>query len=304
MLFITVIRRRFQPARTCIGLFSFLTITLALALPSPAQVDEPAASAAAGFFTNDLGMKFVYIEPGSFMMGSPSGESDLGQYERQHRVTLTRGFYMQTTEVTQGQWQAVMGGNPSFFLSCGGDDCPVESVSWDDVQDFIRKLNQRSNRTYRLPTEAEWEYACRAGSTGPFNTGSCLSTSQANYNGSHPLSGCSKGNFREKTVPVASFSPNAWGLYDMHGNVAEWCSDWYGDYPSGSVSDPTGPLSGGVGPITDGLGAVNRVYRGGFWGDSDWNCRSAHRYGFSVGYRVFDAPDFDSPGLGFRLVGQ
>ena len=241
------------------------------------------ASGSAKKISNDLGMEFVWIEPGSFMMGSPSSESGRDDDEKQHRVTLTKGFYMQTTDVTQGQWKAIMGSNPSHFSSCG-DNCPVEQVSWDDVQAFIRKLNQRTGQTYRLPMEAEWEYACRAGTTGPFNTGDCLSTSQANYDGNYPLSGCSKGQYRKKTVPVASFSPNAWGLYDMHGNVWEWCADWYGeDYPSGSVTDPEGPSFGS-----------NRVSRGGSWSYDAQICRSADR-----GRRV---PGYTYDNLGFRLV--
>jgi len=164
-----------------------------------------------GRFTNTLGMEFIYISPSTFMMGSPSSESGRGSDETQHRVTLTNGYYLQTTEVTQGQWKAVMGSNPSYFSSCG-DDCPVEQVSWNDVQEFIRRLNQREGTSkYRLPTEAEWEYACRAGADTPFAFGRCLSTDQANYDGNHPLSGCCKGVYRETTVPVGSFSPNALG---------------------------------------------------------------------------------------------
>ncbi len=281
MLFITVIRRIFQPARTCIGLFLFLTITLALALPSPAQVDEPAASAAAGSFTNDLGMKFVYIKPGSFMMGSPS--SELGRYndETQHRVTLSKGFYMQTTEVTQGQWQAIMGSNPSYFSSCG-DNCPVEQVSWDDVQEFIRKLNSRTGKNYRLPTEAEWEYACRAGSSTAFANGGIREIGCEHDPNLHAM-GWYCGNADYKPHPVGQKQPNAWGLYDMHGNVWEWCSDWYGDYPSGSVTDPTGPSSG-----------TFRVNRGGCWHFNAQNCRSALRIRLMPGNRFSN--------LGFRLA--
>jgi formylglycine-generating enzyme required for sulfatase activity len=191
--------------------------------------------------TNSLGMEFVYIEPGEFMMGSPEDEPGRSKNETQHRVTLTKGFYMQTTQVTQGQWKAVMGNNPSRFKD-GGDNCPLEKVSWDDTQAFIKKVNQlEKTDRYRLPTEAEWEYACRAGTTKFFFFGNCLSTDQANYNGNYPLEGCPKGEYREKTVPVASFDPNAWGLYDMHGNVYEWCQDWYGDYPTETVTDPAGP---------------------------------------------------------------
>ena len=237
-------------------------------------------------FTNSIGMKFVLIPAGTFTMGSPSTEPNRWSYETQHQVTISKPYYMQTTVVTQGQWKAVMGSNPSNFTSCG-DDCPVEQVSWYDVQEFIRKLNQQEGTDkYRLPTEAQWEYAARAGTTTPFNTGNCLSTDQANYNGSRPLSGCPKGENRRKTVRVGSFSPNAWGLYDMHGNVWQWCQDWYGDYTSDSVTDPEGPSSGRY-----------RIFRGGGWDRGGARgCRSASR-GFLV-----VPPDRTCPAVGFRLV--
>jgi len=232
---------------------------------------------------NSLGMEFVYIQPGTFMMGSPSNESGRDNDEKQHRLTLTKGFYMQTTEVTQGQWKAVMGSNPSYFKNCG-DNCPVEEVSWKDIQQFIRKLNQReSSGTYRLPTEAEWEYAARAGTDTPFFFGRCLSTDQANYDGNNPLSGCSKGEYRKRTISVASFRTNSWGLYDMHGNVWEWCQDWFGEYPSSSVTNPTGPSGGS-----------RRVVRGGSWLNHARVCRSADRYSDAPGRRYAE--------LGFRLL--
>jgi len=233
--------------------------------------------------TNAVGMLFVLIPSGTFVMGSPSSEKKRYDDERQHRVTLTEPFYMQVTEVTQGQWKAVMGNNPSFYDGCG-DRFPVEQVSWDDCQAFIEVLNQREGVSkYRLPTEAEWEYACRAGTGTPFNTGKCLSTDQANYNGNYAYPGCSKGKFRHITTSVGSFPPNAWGLYDMHGNVWEWCSDWYGEYPAGPATDPRGPESGTI-----------RVHRGGSWNYCAECCRCA--------YRVKRAPDFRIDFCGFRLV--
>ena len=238
-----------------------------------------------GTFTNSLGMTFVSIQPETFMMGSPTDEPGRSSDETQHQVTLTQEFYMQTTEVTQGQWAAVMGSNPSYFSNCG-DDCPVETVSWNDVQDFITSLNAMGEGTYRLPTEAEWEYAARAGTAAPFGFGDCLLTSQSNYYGYYPLSGCPAGEYRETTVPVASLASNAWGLYDMHGNVGEWCQDWYGSYPSEAVTDPEGPSSGGE--------RVERVIRGGTWGSYASKCRSA--------YRVSNDPGLTLDGLGFRLV--
>jgi formylglycine-generating enzyme required for sulfatase activity len=207
--------------------------------------------------TNSLGMEFVYINPGTFMMGSPSSEPGRGSDERQHRVTLTKGFYMQTTEVTQGEWKAVMGNNPSYFKNCG-DDCPVEVVSWDDVQAFIQKLNRKEGvNRYRLPTEAEWEYAARAGSTTAFANGEISRPAELECNDDWNLDamGWYCGNswrkpytYTEQTAPnfsrklprpVAQKQPNAWGLHDMHGNVHEWCQDRHAPYPSGSVIDPT-----------------------------------------------------------------
>ena len=207
-------------------------------------------------------------------MGSPPDEPERFNNETQHKVTLTNGYYMQTTEVTQGQWRAVMGNNPSGFKECG-DDCPVERVSWYDIQNFMKKLNKQEGvSTYRLPTEAEWEYAARAGTITPFSFGDCLSKDQANYDGDNSLTGCPKGEYRGKTVPVGSFPPNAWGLYDMHGNVWEWCQDWYGKYPEESVTDPVGPGGGEF-----------RVLRGGSWINDGWNVRSAFRFRREPGFR-------------------
>ena len=221
-------------------------------------------------FTNSLGMEFALISPGTFLMGSPESEEDRSDDETQHEVTLTQGYYLQTTEVTQGQWQAVMGNNPSHFKNCG-ENCPVENISWEDVQAFIQKLNQQErDYQYRLPTEAEWEYAARASTTTPFSFGNTLSTDQANYDSN-------------RTTQVKSFPPNAWGLYDMHGNVWEWCQDWYGDYPSDSVTDPQGPPSGD-----------HRVLRGGSWVSSARLCRSAVRLWGTPGDRHYR--------FGFRLV--
>ena len=186
-------------------------------------------------------------------MGSPASEPGRDDDEKRHEVTLTKGFYLQTTEVTQGQWKRVLGSNPSNFKNCG-DDCPVENVSWNDCREFIAELNRmEGGNKYRLPTEAEWEYACRAGSKGPFDRDV---DAEAWYD----------GNSGGKTHRAGEKEPNAWGLYDMHGNVWEWCQDWLGDYPSGVVTDPTGPTSGS-----------DRVLRGGGWGGSARYCRSADR---------------------------
>ena len=244
----------------------------------PARSLEPVSP-----ITNNIGMMFVWIRPGSFMIGSPEDEKEREIDETLHRVSLTKGFYLQTTPVTQGQWKKVMGNNPSYFKNCG-DECPVEQVSWDDCQEFIKSLNgMGKNDVYRLPTEAEWEYACRAGTTTPFSFGDSLSTDEANYDGSHSHKGYPKGKWRKKPTPVGDFPSNSWGLYDMHGNVWEWCQDWYGDYSTGPVTNPAG--------LSDG---TRRVLRGGSWNYYAWNCRSAYRGSILPGYRY--------GGLGFRLL--
>lgn len=172
-------------------------------------------------YTNSLGMTFVYIPPGTFMMGSPETEEGHESNETLHEVTITKGFYLQTTEITQKQWRTMMNNNPSRF-NCYY--CPVEQVSWYDVQSFINALNNKEKTSkYRLPTEEEWEYAARAGTVTPFAFEGCLTKSYANYNTAEPMSGCSKESYRGETSVVGSFYPNKWGLYDMHGNVYEWC---------------------------------------------------------------------------------
>ena len=232
-----------------------------------------------GVLVNWLGMEFTYIPPGTFMMGSPGSEPGRDDDEAQHKVRLTKGFYLQTTEVTQGQWKAVMSGaNPSHFNTCG-EDCPVEMVSWDDVQGFVFWLNFWSavfgeGTPYRLPTEAEWEYAARAGSTTAFANGEITQTECSPVDPNLDLMGWYCGNSGRATHPVARKKPNAWGLYDMHGNVWEWVQDWSGVYPSGSVTDPTGPSTGSY-----------RVDRGGSCGNYAGNCRSAIRDYYTPGHR-------------------
>jgi formylglycine-generating enzyme required for sulfatase activity len=246
------------------------------------EAAKPAAIAGEAF-TNSLAMKFVLIPAGSYMMGSPASEPERDDDERRHRVSISKAFYMQTTEVTQKQWREVMGGNPSQFKNCG-DDCPVEMVSWYDVQSFIRNLNEREGTDkYRLPTEAEWEYACRAGTNTPFFFGECLSTNEANYDGNYPMPGCPEGIYRKKPIPVCNFPANAWGLYDMHGNEFEWCQDWYGPYPLDGVTDPTGPSSG-----------EKRVLRGGSWDGLVGHTRCANRHGYY--------PDRRNNSYGFRVA--
>jgi formylglycine-generating enzyme required for sulfatase activity/tRNA A-37 threonylcarbamoyl transferase component Bud32 len=230
-------------------------------------------------FTNPLGMKFAWIPPGNFMMGSPTEEIGREANEAQHKVTLTKGFYIGVNTVTQEQYETVIGKNPSGFK--GEKNLPVETVSWDDCQEFVKKLREKDKKAYRLPTEAEWEYACRAGTTTPFHYGETISTDQANYNG-EPYGNGKKGVARGKTTPVGSFPANAFGLYDMHGNVWVWCQDWSGEYPQKDVVAPQGPGKG-----------QDRVLRGGSWHYIPVYCRSAFRFGNVPGSRNFN--------FGFRL---
>jgi formylglycine-generating enzyme required for sulfatase activity len=226
-------------------------------------------------FTNSIGMKFAWIPAGNFVMGSPKQEAERSYDETQHKVTLTKGFYMGVHLVTQEQWLDVTGNNPSKFK--GEKNLPVERVSWNDCQEFIKKLREKDKKPYRLPSEAEWEYACRAGTKTPFHFGDTISTDQVNYIGNFVYGDGKKGVYREKTMPIGSFPANAFGLHDMHGNLWEWCQDWYGDYPANDVVDPHGPENG-----------EHRVVRGGSWGSVPQFCRSAYRYGHGPGRRYLD----------------
>jgi formylglycine-generating enzyme required for sulfatase activity len=245
--------------------------------------------------TNSIGMKLVLIPKGTFMMGSPASEQGRDDDETQHEVTISEDYYLGVFEVTRGQYEKVMGTNPSYFQKrvIGKSDSsmyPVEQVSWEDAVEFCKKLSElpeekKAGRVYRLPTEAEWEYACRAGSKAAYSFG-------ANYAwfGANSKTLGDYAWFREnsggQTHPVGEKKANAWGLYDMHGNVWEWCSDWYGEYPKGSVSDPSGPSEG-----------LSRVLRGGFLHDVAAGCRSAVRFrygptywGYYYGFRVALSP--------------
>jgi formylglycine-generating enzyme required for sulfatase activity len=230
-------------------------------------------------------MELVFIPPGRFLMGSSPGEPGRQADEVPHEVEITHGFYLGKYEVTQEEWIKLMGRNPSQFPHCG-PRCPIETVSYDDVQTYIRRLTQRSRTgRFRLPTEAEWEYACRAGTRTPFSTGSSLSPTQASFDGRDG-----------RPAPAGSFPPNPWGLYDLHGNVWEWCEDWYGHYPASPVRDPQGPRQESATPVWDARGGdwvFKRVIRGGSWYFNADSCRCALRYthapadkGFSLGFRL------------------
>lgn len=224
---------------------------------------------------------FRWCEPGAFLMGSPENEPERFDDELQHQVTLTKGFWIADTPVTQALWQVIMGNNPSEFK---GDELPVETVSWDDAQAFIGKMNGlKAELKLCLPTEAQWEYACRAGTATPFSWGEQIDSSLVNFNGNYPYNNGRKSEYRRQTVAVKELPCNDWGLHQMHGNVWEWCHDWYGGYPSQPVTDPQGPETG-----------ASRVLRGGSWFDYGRNCRSANR--------AHGVPSRRDSGFGFRLA--
>ncbi|NER37233.1 MAG: formylglycine-generating enzyme family protein [Oscillatoria sp. SIO1A7] len=241
------------------------------------EIDSERRSAE--FFTEDLGngvmLEMVFIPGGSFMMGSPDGEGRDSE-RPQHRVTVP-DFFMSRYQVTQAQWQAIMGNSPSYFK---GENLPVEKVSWYDVKKFCEKLSQKTDRAYRLPSEAEWEYACRAGTTTPFHFGETITSDLANYRGTSTYAKEPKGKYREKTTPVGSFPPNAFGLYDMHGNVWEWCEDtWHGNY-QGAPTD-------GSARVASNSNNNRRLARGCSWDGYPVNCRGASRYGRAPDLRSY-----------------
>jgi formylglycine-generating enzyme len=236
-------------------------------------------------FTDPAELGMVLVKGGNYQMGSPANEPDRQDNETQHSVTVD-DFYISKYEVTQKCWRDIMDTEPSFFKNC--DQCPVEMVSWEYVQAFLKKLNAKyPGFNYRLPTEAEWEYAARErGRAVLFGNGkNILDPKEANFNASayYKTSYSTVGENRRKTTPVGAFLPNALGLYDMAGNVWEWCSDWYGAYPSSAQTNPPGPSSGSY-----------RVFRGGSWYDDPQYCRVAYRFNFAPGDR--------SLSIGFRLA--
>jgi formylglycine-generating enzyme required for sulfatase activity len=272
------------------------TALLFVAEPRAGSVKTPPKTA-----TVDLGggvkMEFVLIPRGKFQMGSPEDEKDRADDEEQHEVVITRPFYLGKYEVTQEQYGQIVGANPSWFSADGeGKESvkdldtrrfPVEQVSWEDAVSFCRKLTDRDDkrRRFRLPSEAEWEYACRAGTTTPFHFGKALNGDKANCAGNVPYGTDEKGRYLERTCRVGSYAANAFGLYDMHGNVWEWCEDYYGPYKGLDIKDQL---------RTEKVDESARVVRGGSWYSSARHCRAA--------VRGRDAPGNRDNSSGFRVA--
>jgi len=239
-------------------------------------------------FRNSLGMEFIQIPVRTFVMGSPANEPHRGKDESQHRVTLTNPFYLQLTEVTLKQWWAVMG-KKFFGRRKGPENMPVVKISWYNAQRFIKKMNKKGEGYYRLPTEAEWEYAARAGSTTAYSWGDTIDCNNAMYGNNRKKANECQNHIRarglepDRPAPVKSYPPNARGLYDMHGNVWEWCRDWYGRYGEQEITDPRGPQSG-----------PGKVRRGGSWFKHGHACRSANR--------TYANPASKFQTTGFRLI--
>jgi formylglycine-generating enzyme required for sulfatase activity len=250
-------------------------------------------STSSPFLINPLGMRLALIPAGAFRMGSPEDEAGRSADEGPvHEVRITRPFYLSIHPVTQAQYQRLMGSNPSHFHPGrgGGPEHPVEQVSWDEAVEFCRRLSElpeerAAGRVYRLPTEAEWEYACRAGTATPFWWGASASSALANFDGEHPYGGAEKGQYLRQTARVGSYPANPWGLFDLHGNVWEWCSDWFdkGYYGQSPREDPAGPDSGS-----------DRVLRGGSWYYFGRRCRSA--------FRFHSVPGCRNDSIGFRAA--
>ncbi len=276
---------------------SWLVVLVVVASLHSAQAEEPKT------ITNSIGMKLARIPAGSFLMGSPRNEAERDSKEELHEVTITKPFYIGVYEVKQSEYADVMKGLAENRSTFNGADNPVENVEWSRAREFctrlsVRKAEQDAGRTYRLPTEAEWEYACRAGTSTAFCVGDSLSSLQANFNGNYPAGDAAKGKYLRSTAKVGSYQPNAFGLYDVHGNVAEWCADWYDpDYYADSPDeDPLGPPLGVVPTGFKNFGDRNFfvVVRGGCWLDDGRACSSAYRFRAmpNTQYRL----------IGFRVV--
>lgn len=263
------VRKRARP-----GAVLLLVLALDAPVPPPQRLPGPTEPPA--------GVALVEVPAGEFTMGSPADEPMREEQERQHRVRVTRAFEIGRYEVTQDEWRRVMGTRPSAHVGCGA--CPVENVAFLDVAEFLRRLNASSPPGgFRLPTEAEWEMACRAGATTPFSTGATLGPGEANVDGRWPYPGSPVGIARGATTPAGTFAPNAWGLFDMHGNVWEWVADLHCPYPEGLAVDPVGSCS-----------STLRVIRGGSWAFGADSARCALRY--------THRPQDRGPSLGFRVA--
>ena len=247
-------------------------------------------------------LTMLWIPPGRFWMGSPAEEPERSEAEGPQHLVQLQGFFMSQTPITQAQWRAVAMGkpaksgqvrptkldpDPSRFK---GDQRPVEQVSWHDAMEFCRRLSQRTARHYTLPSEAQWEYACRAGTTTPFHFGETISAELANYDARKVYGDSEKGEYRQQTTEVASFPANPWGLHDMHGNVWEWCLDHWHDSYAGAPEDGSAWLNEDANKSQD---QNWRLLRGGSWGDGPRGCRSA--------CRVVDRPGSRDPVIGFRV---
>lgn len=268
--------------------------------PAPPPPPKRAVSLASQL-ANSIGMKLVLVPAGQFTMGSPPAEAERNEDETAHPVEITSPFYLGVHEVTQADYEQVMKKNPSHYGPSGGGaemvkaldtrKFPVDSVSWKEANEFCRLLSQlpaekSAGRVYRLPTEAEWEYSCRAGAgPQPFSQGASLSSTQANFEGALPYADAAKGPSLQRSTAVGSYAPNAYGLYDMSGNVWEWCADWYQAdyYRKGPPADPIGPEMG-----------LHRVMRGGCFLSAGSGCRSA--------VRGQAEPNSRSLCVGFRVV--
>jgi formylglycine-generating enzyme required for sulfatase activity len=270
-----------------------LTLAAGTAAAAFAPARAPGAPAEAPVVTNTIGMMLAKIPAGEFRMGSPADEAEREPEELQHPVRITRPFYMGVHEVTQEQFQRLRPENPSFFNAArgGGPRHPVDQVMWQEAVAFCAALSkvpeeQAAGRSYRLPTEAEWEYACRAGTRTALHFGDAVSSQQANFDGRSPYGRAERGPFLGKTAPVGSYRANAFGLYDMHGNVQEWCADWYDPdyYRRSPAADPKGPPQGVLrtgfqfNSTDPGDTGFFLVVRGGSWLDEGRGCRSAYRF--------------------------
>jgi len=253
--------KRILGIATVLGLVGALTVVAQEVKPGKAEVID---------LGKDVKLEMLLIPAGKFKMGSPVTEQGRSDNETQHEVTLTKPFYMGKYEVTQEQWFEIMGENHSRLK---GRKLPVTDLSWNECQDFIKKLNKKTDGGYRLPTESEWEYACRAGTTTKYSFGDKITPKDGNYYDSEI----------DKPVAVGSYKSNAFGLYDMHGNVFEWCEDRRDDYPAGAITDPKGPATG-----------TRRVLRGGSFDRFGSIARSS--------YREVDSPSERSYNFGFRLA--